>query len=270
GSLRGSISLDTEIVEMRSNNVVGVLPGRTRPEEAIVYTTHWDHFGRCPPVDGDDICNGALDNASGTAGLIELARRFASEGRPERTVMFLAVTAEEQGLLGSLYYSQNPLIPAAQTVAAINMDGLNYIGPTRDVEVVGYGKSEMDDLITEAAAAQGRRVVPEAFPEHGSFYRSDQLSFARIGVPVLYAGSGNDLVNGGEERGRQLSEDYIANRYHKPSDEVTDDWDMTGASQDLQLLYNVGRRLADSDMWPRWRENAEFRAIREASRPSAP
>ncbi len=268
GRLRGSLALNTRIEEMRSVNVIGVLPGRTRPQETVLYSSHWDHLGRCPPVNGDDICNGALDNASGTAGLIELARHFASHGRPERSVAFLAVTAEEQGLLGSLYYSQHPVFDPAQTVGAINMDGLNHVGPTRDVEVVGLGKSEMDDLVALAAQAQGRRIVPEAFPEHGSFYRSDQLSYARIGIPVLYAGSGIDMVNGGEARGRQLSEDYIANRYHKPQDEVTPDWDLTGATQDLQMLYQVGRTLADGAMWPAWRANAEFRAAREAMRPS--
>ncbi|MGE0830951.1 MAG: M28 family metallopeptidase, partial [Hyphomonadaceae bacterium] len=243
GSLRGSLSLDTEIVEMRSTNVVGVLPGRTHPDEAVIYSSHWDHFGECPPVNGDAICNGALDNASGTAGLIELGRRAASDGRAARSMVFLAVTAEEQGLLGSLYYAQHPTFPANHMVGVINMDGMNYIGPTRDVEVVGLGKSEMDALVTAAAEAQGRRIVADAFPERGSFYRSDQLSFARIGVPVLYARSGIDLVNGGVARGRALSEDYVANRYHKPDDEVTPAWDLTGGAQDLQMLYAVGRNL---------------------------
>jgi Zn-dependent M28 family amino/carboxypeptidase len=245
---------------------MGSLPGRTRPEEVIIYVAHWDHLGRCPPIDGDDICNGALDNATGTAGLIELARRFVNHGRPERSVAFMAVTAEEQGLLGSLYYSQNPIFPPANTVAAINMDGLNVRGPTRDVSVVGFGKSQLDDLLRAAAEAQGRRVVPEPFPEHGSFYRSDHVNFARLGIPVLYASSGTDMIDGGTERGAALSRDYIANRYHKPQDEVTDDWNIIGGVQDLQMLYAVGRQLADSRMWPEWAPNAEFRAAREASR----
>jgi Zn-dependent M28 family amino/carboxypeptidase len=266
GSLRGSLALTTRVEELNSANVLGVLPGRQRPDEVIIYTAHWDHLGRCPPVNGDDICNGALDNATGTAGLIELARRFAKDGAGERSVAFLAVTAEEQGLLGSLHYSQHPVFPPVKTVAAVNMDGLNNFGPTRDIEVVGLGKSQMDDLITEAAQAQNRRVTLEAFPEHGSFYRSDHINFARIGIPALYAGGGIDMVEGGEARGRQVSEDYVANRYHKPQDEVAPDWDMTGGAQDLELLYAVGRRLADGAAWPEWRANAEFRAAREASR----
>ena len=266
GSLRGSLRLETRAEERTTYNVVGVLPGRERPDETIIYSAHWDHLGHCPAIDGDDICNGALDNATGTAALIELARRYAAEGAPERSVAFIALTAEEQGLLGALYYSQHPLFAPANTVAAINMDGINNFGPTRDIEVVGFGKSEMDDLITQAAAAQGRRVAPDSNPEAGYFYRSDHLHFAQLGIPVLYTSNGIDMVEGGEERGRAMNEAYTANNYHKPSDEVTPDWDMTGGAQDLELMYAVGRRLADGDEWPQWRENAEFRAAREASR----
>lgn len=269
GTLRASLTLNTQIQELTSDNVIGIIPGRLRPDEVVIYMAHWDHLGRCPAVDGDDICNGALDNATGTAGLIELARRFTHHGRPERTVAFIAVTAEEQGLLGSLFYAENPIFPAAMTVAGVNMDGLNNRGPTHDVSIVGFGKSQMDDLLAEAAAVQNRRVVAEPFPERGSFYRSDHINLARLGIPVLYAGSGTDMVDGGTERGIALANDYVANRYHKPQDEVTDDWNMLGAVQDLQLYYAVGRRLADSDMWPAWRENAEFRAARDASRPPA-
>ncbi|HRE42618.1 MAG TPA: M28 family peptidase, partial [Terricaulis sp.] len=156
--------------------------------------------------------------------------------------------------------------PARQTVAAINMDGLNRNGPTRDIEVIGFGKSEMDDLITQAARAEGRRVEPDSLPEAGFFYRSDHIHFAQLGIPVLYTKAGIDLVEGGVERGRALVADYIANHYHKPSDELTDAWDMRGGAEDLGLLYDVGRGLADSEAWPRWRDNAEFRAAREADR----
>jgi Zn-dependent M28 family amino/carboxypeptidase len=264
-NLDGSIALQTNIEQRSTYNVVGVLPGRTRPNETMIYTAHWDHLGRCPAIDGDDICNGALDNATGTAALIELARRFSAEGAPERSVAFIALGAEEQGLLGALYYSQHPLFAPRDTVAAINMDGLNNFGRTRDIEVVGFGKSEMDDLIAAAASAQGRRVAPDSAPEAGYFYRSDHLHFAQLGIPVLYTSNGIDMIDGGEARGRALNEAYTANNYHKPSDEVSPDWDMTGGAEDLGLLYAVGRQLADGSSWPRWRQNAEFRAAREAS-----
>jgi Zn-dependent M28 family amino/carboxypeptidase len=265
GSLTGSLALQTSFEEIRTSNIVGVLPGRTRPEETIVYTAHWDHLGRCAPVDGDDICNGALDNATGTAALVEIARRFTAEGEPERSVAFIGLTAEEQGLLGALYYMQQPVFEPRNTVAAINIDGVNNMGRTHDIEVVGFGKSQMDDLIVEAARAQGRRVEPDSAPEAGYFYRSDHLHFAQLGIPVLYTSNGIDMIEGGVERGRALNEAYVANHYHKPSDEVTEEWDMSGGAEDLELLYAVGRRLADTDMWPQWRENAEFRAAREAS-----
>lgn len=264
GRLTGSVSLETTFEEMRSSNVVGILPGTTRPDEYVIYTAHWDHLGRCAPIDGDDICNGALDNATGTAGLIELARQFSGQGAPERSVVFIGLTAEEQGLLGALYYMQNPVFPARQTVAAINMDGLANAGRTRDIEVVGFGKSEMDDLVTQAAQAQGRRVEPDSTPEAGYFYRSDHIHFAQLGIPVLYTSNGIDLLNGGVERGRALNEAYVANNYHKPSDELTEQWDMSGGAEDLALLYAVGRQIADSETWPQWRANAEFRAARVA------
>ena len=264
-NLTGSMTLHTTIEERTTYNVVGVLPGRTRPDETILYTAHWDHLGRCPAVNGDDICNGALDNASGTAALIELARRFAADGAPERSVAFIALTAEEQGLLGALYYSQHPLFAPRNTVAAINMDGINNMGPTHDIEVVGFGKSEMDDLAVAAARAQNRRVNPDSAPEAGYFYRSDHLHFAQLGIPVLYISNGIDMIVGGETRGNALNARYVAEDYHKPSDEVTDEWDMSGGVQDLELLYAVGRGLADSAQWPAWRANAEFRAARESS-----
>jgi Zn-dependent M28 family amino/carboxypeptidase len=263
-NLRGSVRLETSVETRTTSNVVGVLPGRTRPDETVIYSAHWDHLGRCPAINGDDICNGALDNATGTSALIELARRYRAEGAPERSVAFIALTAEEQGLLGALYYMQHPIFPARDTVAAINMDGINNAGMTRDIEVVGFGKSEMDDLIVEAARAQGRRVEPDSAPEAGYFYRSDHLHFAQLGIPVLYTSNGIDMVDGGVARGRAINEAYTANNYHKPSDEVTADWDMSGGAQDLELLYAVGRRLADGNEWPQWRENAEFRAARTA------
>ncbi|MGE0185824.1 MAG: M28 family metallopeptidase [Hyphomonadaceae bacterium] len=264
-NLTGSLTLHTRIEERSSYNIVARLPGASRPNETVIYTAHWDHLGRCPPIDGDDICNGARDNATGTGALIELARAFAARGAPDRSVVFIALTAEEQGLLGALHYMHNPVFPARDTVAAINMDGINSAGPTRDIQVRGFGKSEMDDLIVWAAGEQGRRVEPDSQPQAGYFYRSDHLHFAQLGIPILYTSTGVDMVEGGVERGNALSAYYVANNYHKPSDEVTPEWDMSGGAQDVELLYVVGRRIADSDIWPQWRENAEFRAARVAS-----
>jgi Zn-dependent M28 family amino/carboxypeptidase len=266
GNLKGSTALTTRLAQSRSHNVVGVLPGTRAPNEAVIYGAHWDHLGRCAEIAGDSICNGALDNASGTAGLIELARRFAERGRPGRSVAFIALAAEEQGLLGSMYYADHPTFAPGDIVANINMDGLSTYGLARDFSITGYGKSEMDDLAARAAQAQGRRVTPDPFPEAGYFFRSDQFHFARIGVPVLYGRSGIDLVNGGEARGREFDADYRTNRYHKPQDQVTPNWDLAGGSQDLELFYNVGRDLADGTSWPAWRPDAEFRAAREAAR----
>jgi Zn-dependent M28 family amino/carboxypeptidase len=264
-NLSGSIRLETEVKDSVSNNVVGILPGREAPGEAFVYGAHWDHLGRCTPIDGDDICNGALDNATGTAGLIELARNFSAEGRPRRSVVFVAFTAEEQGLLGSAYYAANPAIPANRTVAALNMDGASINGPTRDVIVVGYGKSDLEGLLEIQARAQGRTIRAEENPERGSFYRSDHFNLAKVGIPVLYASGGLDLVNGGVERGKALSEAFIAQRYHKPQDEFDPAWDLTGQQQDLTLFYRVGRGIVDGDAWPNWKPTAEFYPIRQRS-----
>lgn len=265
-NLTSSIRLETNAEQRTTYNVVGVLPGTQRPDETIIYTAHWDHLGHCPPVNGDNICNGAFDNATGTSALIELARRFHAQGRPERTVVFIALTAEEQGLLGALYYMQHPLFAPRNTVAAINMDGINAFGRTREIEVRGYGQSQMDDLLTTAIQAQGRRVAPDSSPEAGYYYRSDHLHFAQLGIPVLYTSRGIDMVDGGIERGRALSARYVSDIYHKPDDEVTADWDMSGGAEDLEALYAVGRRLADSNEWPEWRATSEFRAAREESR----
>ncbi|MBK6703879.1 MAG: M28 family peptidase [Caulobacteraceae bacterium] len=265
-NLNGSMRLETRVEQRTTYNVVGTLRGTQRPDERIIYTAHWDHLGHCPAVDGDDICNGASDNATGVSALIELARRFSAQGAPERSVTFIALTAEEQGLLGALYYMQHPLFAPRDTVAAINMDGINSFGRTRDIEVRGFGQSEMDDLLTTAIQAQGRRVAPDSSPEAGYYYRSDHLHFAQLGIPVLYTSRGSDMVDGGVERGRQLGAQYVANNYHKPSDELTDAWDMTGGAEDLEALYAVGHGLADGNGWPEWRATSEFRAAREASR----
>ncbi|MEZ4701285.1 MAG: M28 family metallopeptidase [Rhodothermales bacterium] len=272
-SLRLTASMDiaNTIRRSESRNVIATLPGRTRPDEYVIYMAHWDHFGIDPSLEGDQIYNGAVDNASGTAGLLEIARGFAAlPQRPERSVAFLAVTAEEQGLLGGRYYAEYPIIPTAQTAAAINIDGVNLTGPTRDLTVVGYGNSELDRYLTEAAEAQGRVVRPDPEPQKGFFYRSDHFSFAKKGVPALYTDPGIDDVARGEAYGIQMREDYTANRYHKPADEFDPNWDFSGAVQDLRLLLTVGYRVANTDHWPTWNDGTEFKAIREAERPPQP
>jgi Zn-dependent M28 family amino/carboxypeptidase len=245
--------------------VIGVLPGRGARDDVVLYTAHWDHLGRCPAVNGDDICNGARDNATGVAGLIELARRFKQEGANQRTIAFLGFTAEEKGLLGSAYYAASPLYPANKTVAAINMDGLPVFGASKDMVIVGYGKSELDSVLDRHVRAQGRITAPESFPERGGYFRSDHFELAKIGIPALYASGGIDLVIGGAERGAALSNAYVANQYHKPDDEFDPAWDFTGASLDLQALYAVGKDIANSTSWPNWKAGAEFKATRDES-----
>ncbi len=260
-----SVAVSNDIQRSGSKNVLALLPGRERPDEYVVYMAHWDHLGRGPDTMDDPIFNGAFDNATGTAGLVELARAFAAlSERPARSVAFLAVTAEEQGLLGSAYYAANPVYPTASTVAAINMDGLNADGPMNDITVVGMGNSELDDYLAEAAARVGRTLRPDPEPEKGFFYRSDHFSFAKAGIPSLYTDSGIDHVEHGIEWTLARRADYTSNRYHKPADEFDPSWDLTGALDDLGLLFRLGYRLADSDDWPNWREDNEFRAIREA------
>ncbi|HET9428102.1 MAG TPA: M28 family metallopeptidase [Allosphingosinicella sp.] len=263
---RASISLSNAIERSNSRNVVGILPGRERPNEYVIYTAHWDHLGRCDAVDGDDICNGAVDNATGTAGLIALAEAHARAGPPERSIVFLAVTAEESGLLGSRYYGENPIYPLAQTVGGINMDGLNIFGSTRDLVVIGLGKSELEDYFRRAAGRRSLTVRNEPTPQAGYYYRSDHFSLAKFGVPMLYAESGEDLVSGGAAAGRAAADDYRANRYHQPSDEYDAGWDWAGAIRDLQIYYEIGRELADGEAWPNWYAGDEFRAIRDRSR----
>lgn len=264
--LKASLTIESDIKRQASKNVIGILPGKTRPDEYVIYTAHWDHLGRCEPVGGDDICNGAVDNASGIAGLVALAKAYRKAGPPERSVLFVAVTAEESGLLGSEYYATHPVYPLAKTVGGVNMDSLNVLGAANDVVVVGGGKSELEDYLKRAAADAKRVIVAEPTPEKGFFYRSDHFSLAKQGVPMIYFESGDDLVNGGKERGKALAEDYTAHRYHAPDDEYDAAWDWSGAVADLKLFYAIGREMADSDTWPNWYADAEFRAARDASR----
>lgn len=265
--VKASVSLDNQIKHQASKNVIGILPGKTRPDEYVLYSAHWDHLGRCDAApDSDDICNGALDNATGTAALVALAEAHAKAGQPDRSIIFLAVTAEESGLLGSKYYAENPVYPLGKTVGGVNMDGVNIVGKTKDLVVIGPGKSELEPYLERAAAAQGRVIVPEPTPEKGFFYRSDHFSMAKLGVPMIYFESGEDLVNGGKAAGAAAAEDYTTNRYHGPKDEYDPNWDWSGGLQDIGLFYTIGRQLADSDVWPNWYPNAEFRAARDQSR----
>ncbi len=263
--VRASVTIRNDIKHSVSHNVIALLPGRERSDEVIFYMAHWDHFGKDESLEGDQIYNGALDNATGTAGLLELAEAFTKlETPPRRSVAFLAVTAEEQGLLGSQYYAEHPIFPRNKTVAAINMDGLNIYGKMRDITVIGYGNSELDDYVEAAAKEQGRVVRPDPEPEKGYFYRSDHFSFAKQGIPSLYTDIGIDNVEHGEAWTREQLDKYTAERYHKPSDEYDPNWDLSGAVDDLRLLFKVGYRLSNEDTFPNWREGTEFKAKRDA------
>ncbi len=264
-SLQASLSLRNSVRRSTSRNVIALLPGTTRRDEYVVYMAHWDHLGMDSTLDGDQIYNGAQDNATGTAGLLALARAFTTLPQPlARSIAFLAVTAEEQGLLGSAHYAANPVFPLDHTVAAINMDVLNVYGPMRDVTVVGLGQSELDDYLRAEATRQGRRIRPDPSPEAGYYYRSDHFSFAKAGVPALYPDVGVDHVEHGEAWTREQMDAYEAERYHKPADEYDASWDLRGAVDDLRLLFRVGYRLADEDTFPNWSERSEFRAKRDA------
>ncbi len=268
--------LDVDIVEttevIHSNNLLARIPGTTRPDEYVIYSAHWDPIGKArqPDAEGDDISNGAWDNASGTAGLIEMARAFKAGPPPERTVVFLHVTAEEQGLLGSEAYAAEPIYPLARTAADINIDMLPFTPATRDVAVFGVGKSELEDILGRFAAAQGRTVTGDGYPREGFYYRSDHFNFAAGGVPALMPWSGRDFVEGGMEAGTPYYEAAMGRDYHKLSDEWRADYDFTAALQNLDLLYRLGLTVADSETWPAWKPTAEFNAIRDATAAERP
>ena len=264
--VRGSVTINNAIRRSNSSNVIGILPGSEHPDEYVLYMAHWDHLGRSLAKTGDTIFNGAIDNATGVSGLITLAEAFgSSQPRPERSIVFLAVTAEESGLLGSGYYAGHPVFPLERTVAAINMDALYAGGPTRDVAVIGYGSSELEEYLSEAAKAQDRVLKPEPTPERGFFYRSDQFNLAKKGVPVVYTKLGTDDREHGAAWGKQQQDDYVAQRYHKPSDEYAADIDFRGSLDDLELFFAVGYRLSRENDWPNWYDGNEFRAARDAS-----
>ncbi|MEE4201550.1 M28 family metallopeptidase [Erythrobacter sp.] len=268
--MTASTSFENTFRTFTSQNVIGILPGTEAPEEYVIHTAHWDHLGRCTPApDGDDICNGAVDNATGSAALVALAEAHVKAGAPRRSLVFLAVTAEESGLLGAYYYAANPIYPLDQTVGGINMDAFLVAGPSQDVTVVGPGKSQLDQFLDAALEADGRTPTPNPNPEAGYYYRSDHFAFAKEGVPMLYVDGGEDLVEGGREAGAALAAEYRENRYHGPKDEFDENWDWSGVMQDLQLFYRMGRMLAESTSWPNWNEGDEFRRTRDEACASA-
>jgi Zn-dependent M28 family amino/carboxypeptidase len=260
-----STTMQVKTVYNKSHNVIGKITGSKRPDEYIIYTAHWDHLGIGKPDEtGDSIYNGAFDNASATAGLIELARAFKGlPEKPERTILFLSVTAEEQGLWGSAWYAQNPIYPAAKTIANINMDGLSPFESAKDIIVVGQGQSDLEDYLKEAAEKAGRYVAFENHPEAGYYYRSDHFNFAKVGIPALYTERGIDIVGKGKEYGEKVHEEYQNKHYHRPSDEYdAATWTLAGGLDDLKLLFEVGKRIAFGDKVPGWKDGSEFKAKR--------
>jgi Zn-dependent M28 family amino/carboxypeptidase len=259
-------SMKVKATYNKSYNVIGKITGSKRPDEVIIYTAHWDHLGiGKPDASGDSIYNGALDNASGTAGLLELARAFKSmKAKPERSIVFLSVTAEEQGLLGSQYYSENPVYPVEKTVANINMDGLNRYSKTKDIIIIGEGQSDLEDYLKEEVVKTGGYVSFDTHPEAGHYYRSDHFNFAKVGIPALYTKNGIDFIGKSKEYGQKLVDNYTDHNYHQPSDSFdAATWTMEGAISDLKLLFLVGRRMAFEEKWPNWKPTSEFKATRD-------
>ncbi|HYE15022.1 MAG TPA: M28 family metallopeptidase [Pyrinomonadaceae bacterium] len=261
-------SVKNTLREVQSNNVVGKLEGSDPKlrDEYVVYSAHWDHLGKNEKLQGDQIYNGAIDNASGVAQVLEIAEGFAKLPRkPKRSILFLFVTAEEKGLLGAKHYAENPLYPLHKTLANINIDGANQWGRTSDVVIIGDGNSTLDDLAREVLALQGRKVMPDPETEKGFYYRSDHFEFAKQGVPALYLDTGTEFVGKSPEFSKQKREEYTNNDYHKPSDEVKPDWDLTGAAEDARLLLAIGHRVAEGSRFPEWKPGTEFKAKRDAT-----
>jgi Zn-dependent M28 family amino/carboxypeptidase len=271
--LRADLRIENRLRPVDSRNVVGKLEGSdpARRDECVVFTAHWDHFGHGSPIDGQTIRHGALDNATGVAGLIEMARLFGSAPqRPPRTLLFVSVTAEEQGLLGSEYYVRRPVMPLAKTLAVLNFEMLNVYGRTSDLTVYGLGASELDDYLRAAAVRQDRELRPDPAPEQGWFYRSDHFPFARAGVPATWAGGGDRFIGKDADYGKRMRDEYVANRYHKPADVVRPEWDLTGAVEDLQVYADVAWAVAHAKAFPAWKPGAEFAAAREQSLAAVP
>ena len=264
---KATFHVRNNVREIQSKNVVGKLEGSDPKlkDEYVVYTAHWDHLGKDTTLKGDQIFNGALDNASGVAALLTLAKAYkALPTPPARSLLFLAVTGEEQGLLGAKWYATHPLYPLNKTLADMNIDGVNQWGKTKDITVVGYGNSTMDDVLGSVLASQGGRTIkPDPEPEKGFFYRSDHFEFAKQGVPALYTDAGTEFIGKDSTYGQKKRDEYTENDYHKPSDQAKPDWDLSGAVEDLQAFFEVGYRVAQTDKWPEWKPGTEFKAKRD-------
>ena len=264
--LAASVKIRNSISKQMSKNVIALIPGTDRKDEYIIYSAHWDHFGIGKAINGDSIYNGANDNASGTAALLALAEAFKKAGPTRRSILFMAVTGEEQGLLGSAYYAAHPIYDPQKTVADINMDGLLTPCRMKDLTITGYGQSEMDEYAEEAAKAQGRYIIKDPEPEKGYFFRSDHFNFAKIGIPALYASGSYEGFTMSKEEIKKFRDDFLQNKYHKPTDEYDPETtDVSGAQFDVQLLFNVGYKLANEDYFPKWYESSEFKSAREGN-----
>jgi Zn-dependent M28 family amino/carboxypeptidase len=263
--IEASDKLVNTVKTINSRNVAAILRGSEAPDEIFIYMAHWDHFGTDPKLEGDNIYNGAMDNASGTAALLEIARAYSALPQaPRRSVLFLAVTAEEQGLLGSLYYAAHPLVPLDETVGGQNMDGMNNFGSTRDITVIGIGMSDLDGYLAAAAAAQERVLAADREAEKGYYFRSDHFELAKKGVPMLYPWGGYDDREKGVAYGMQKRAEYIENDYHRVTDEYDLSWDVSGALEDMEMYFKTGLDIANGNDWPNWKEGTEFRAARDA------
>jgi len=265
------LSLNATLIQkvktVESNNVAGGVVGITHPDEYVLYMAHWDHLGKNDNLEGDDkIYNGAVDNATGTAAIIEIGEAFVQQGAPERSAIFVAVTAEESGLLGSAYYAEDPLVPLEKTVAGINIDAILPLGRTKDMKVIGFGASELEDRLKKVLDPRDMYIVPDDKPEAGYYYRSDHISLAKKGVPMLYSDPGNEHEVNGLTYGEDFAKEYNKERYHKPGDEYDNSWDLSGLEQSTEILFELGYGIANSQDWPNWYEGTEFRALRDEMR----
>jgi Zn-dependent M28 family amino/carboxypeptidase len=263
---KANISIKQTLRSFKSRNVVGKLEGSDPKlsDEWVIYTAHWDHLGRHLDLPGDQIFNGAIDNASGVASLIQISAAFAKlNPPPRRSVLFMATTAEEAGLLGAKFYAEHPLYPLEKTLADINIDTVNPWGKTKDLEDLSNGNSTLDDMLATAAKRNGREMKPNSQPEKGSFYRADQFEFCKVGVPALYTGGGKEVIGKPPDFGQQKKNEYVAHIYHQVSDQVNPEWDLSGAAQDMQLLLEVGYQVANGDKFPEWKSGTEFKAKRD-------
>ncbi len=265
--LKLNATINQSVKTTTSRNVAGWVKGTTHPDEYVLYMAHWDHLGKKGSLEGDDkIYNGAVDNATGTAAIIEIGEAFVQQGAPERSAIFVAVTAEESGLLGSAYYAEDPIVPLEKTVAGINIDAILPLGKTKDMKVIGFGASELEDRLKTVLEPRGMYIVPDDKPEAGYYYRSDHISLAKKGVPMLYSDPGNDHVTNGLTYGEEFAKEYNKERYHKPGDEYDNSWDLSGIEQSTEILFELGYGIANSRDWPNWYEGTEFRSLRDEMR----